>query len=165
MRESIGTVSLLNFVMFFILLVFAFLAGTMSYYKAYRVNNFMVAAIEKFEGFNYLSYGEIEEKLNSFGYQRIDYECPETVNKNKLQGVLVKPVDSQRNTIDYSGYCVYRYGNDTVAPSHGDVKELATTDIYDTYEVRTFVTFQFPIVQNILKLRVSSRTGRIYRFQ
>ena len=48
MRESIGTVSLLNFIIFFIFLVFAFLMGTFSYYKAYRVNNSIVAAIEKY---------------------------------------------------------------------------------------------------------------------
>lgn len=61
MRESIGTVSLLNFVIFYILLVFAFLAGTLSYYKAYRINNAIVTSIEKYEGFNQLSYDEINQ--------------------------------------------------------------------------------------------------------
>ena len=60
MRESIGTVTLLNFVIVFIFVVFAFLMGTFSYYKAYKVNNYMVAAIEKYEGFNELSHAEIE---------------------------------------------------------------------------------------------------------
>ena len=52
MRESIGTISLLNFIIFFVLLVFAFLIGTFSYYKAYKVNNYIVSAIEKYEGVN-----------------------------------------------------------------------------------------------------------------
>ena len=78
MRESIGAVSLLNFVIFFILLVFAFLMGTFSYYKAYRVNNAMVSAIEKYEGFNSLSYEEMEQKLSNFGYNRVKFKCPLT---------------------------------------------------------------------------------------
>ncbi len=149
MRESIGTVSLLNFIIFFILLVFAFLMGTFSYYKAYRVNNSIVSAIEKYEGFNQYSEKEIDEKLNSFGYNRVNFKCG-----SKSGAVLLE--HNETSTKEHSGYCVYAYNNDT--------KEPSSTDIYDTYEVTTVITFQFPVIQDLIKLRVSSKTGRIYNF-
>lgn len=168
MRESIGTVSLLNFVIFYILLVFAFLAGTLSYYKAYRVNNAIITSIEKYEGFNTLSYNEINQKLASFTYERVPFKCASTVNTGTKTGYLVdyttkgKAITS-REYDENRGYCVYRYANDTAykASGGGTVK----SDWYDTYEVMTVVSFRFPIIQNLLKLRVFSRTSRIYQFE
>lgn len=159
MRESIGTVSLLNFIIFFIFLVFAFLAGTFSYYKAYRVNNAMVTAIEKYEGFNQLSSDEIDLKLNNLGYQRVDFNCPRTKGTGENIGILInnqsKPVSDKNK--GYTGYCIYRYPTDDV--------DNSTTDQYDSYEVTTIITFQFPVIQDLLKLRVSARTRRIYNFE
>lgn len=156
MRESIGTVSLLNFIIFFIFLVFAFLAGTFSYYKAYRVNNAIVAAIEKYEGFNEYAYNEMEQKLTNLGYQRVDFNCPEKKGANLISlSNQEGPVKSKDK--NYTGYCIYRYS--------GDSAEKADTDYYDSYEVTTVITFQFPVIQDILKLRVSSRTRRIYNFE
>ena len=152
MRESIGTVSLLNFIIFFILLIFAFLAGTLSYYKAYRINNSMVAAIEKYEGFNPMSYDEISNQLYSYGYEPHKITCAATVKHNGRDGYLVNK----------NGYCVYRYENDTIYKTKSGA--LATTDRYDSYEVITYMSFKFPVVQDILKLRVTSRTARIYYF-
>lgn len=155
MRESIGTVSLLNFIIFFIFLVFAFLAGTFSYYKAYRVNNAMVAAIEKYEGFNEYAYNEINQKLSNLGYERVNFSCPSTKGTGKLISTDGTPVDNDAK--GYTGYCIYRYAKDDATSSD--------TDQYDSYEVTTVITFQFPVIQDLLKLRVSSRTRRIYNFE
>lgn len=157
MRESIGTVSLLNFIIFFIFLVFAFLAGTFSYYKAYRVNNAMIAAIEKYEGFNDLSYKEMEQKLTSLGYQRVNFNCPTTKGKGKLVSLKNQDGPVANKDKGYAGYCIYRYANDS--------SEEVSTDQYDSYEVTTVITFQFPVIQDLLKLRVSARTRRIYNFE
>lgn len=169
MRESIGTVSLLNFIIFFIFLVFAFLAGTFSYYKAYRVNNAMVAAIEKYEGFNEYAYNEIEDKLSSFGYERVSFNCP----NNRGDAILVPYItkdgsyvartreEAQNGVVKINykdrGYCVYKYDHDS--------EEGADTDQYDSYEVVTIITFKFPVIEDLLKLRVSSRTRLIYNFE
>lgn len=155
MRESIGTVSLLNFIIFFIFIVFAFLAATFSYYKAYRVNNAMVAAIEKYEGFNQLSYDEINQKLSNLGYERVNFKCPSTKGEGKLVNISSEPVDNDAK--GYTGYCIYRYAKDDAIESD--------TDQYDSYEVTTIITFQFPVIQDLLKLRVSARTRRIYNFE
>lgn len=168
MRESIGAVSLINFVIFFILLVFAFLMGTFSYYKAYRVNNAMVSAIEKYEGFNKLSYEEMEQKLSNFGYNKVKFKCPKTrkTTEDDYEGKLLG-IDNDGNVFElgegdskgYEGYCIYVYNNDTPA------SERKRSDVYDSYEVTTVITFQFPILQNILKMRVSSKTSNIYNFE
>lgn len=169
MRESIGTVSLLNFVIFFIFLVFAFLAGTMSYYKAFRVNNLMVSAIEKYEGFNQLASDEIDIKIRNLGYEKVDFDCPKTKGDGKLVHIISSsaPVyawhcgDTVENTEQkgYEGYCVYRTKNDNTRLTD-DPAYL--TEQYDVYEVVTVITFKFPVVQDLLKLRVSAKTDRIY---
>lgn len=166
MRESIGTVSLLNFIIFFILLIFAFLMGTFSYYKAYKVNNAMVAAIEKYEGFNKLSYDEMEQKLANYGYNKVDFNCPKKSNDSdddSLVQLLAIDDDGKVHPkrdgegLGYSGYCIYAYNLDTV----GNKKN----DVYTSYEVTTVITFQFPIIQNLLKMKVSSKSSRIYDFE
>lgn len=168
MRESIGTVSLLNFVLFFIFLVFAFLMGTMSYYKAYRINNSMVSAIEKYEGFNALSKAEIDNKIKTLGYNPSNFRCDtERVSESGPTGVLVNSkgevVDDISN-LDYRGYCVYLYNNDIINYDELSDASSPTPDQYDTYEVMTIISFQFPVVQDILKLRVTAKTDRIYNF-
>ena len=64
MKQSISTSFMLNIVIIFIILVFAFLAGTLSYTKAFRVNSKIVNELEKYEGYNDLSKREIDRILN-----------------------------------------------------------------------------------------------------
>jgi hypothetical protein len=177
MRESIGTVTLLNFIIIFIFIIFAFLMGTFSYYKAYKVNNYMVAAIEKYEGFNKLSYEEIENKLANMGYESMEIKCPAksrakagTRNNKFVEGVLVdynstseSVLDAGVSSVGYKGYCVYLYKNDGIYASHGNPSKPAETDRYDTYEVTTYLKIELPLI-NALRMPVSSKTGRIYHF-
>ncbi len=165
MRESIGSISLLNYILFFIFLIFAFLMGTFSYYKAYRVNNAIVASIEKFEGFNQYSFDEITEKLDTLAYERVNFNCVGTKESNSgVTGQLMNSSfsttssDTDSETLGTNGYCVYIYDNDVTSIEEGGNNQ------YDTYEVVTVVTFKFPVIQSLLKLKVSSRTGRIYYF-
>lgn len=157
MRESIGTVSLLNFIIFFILLIFAFLMGTFSYYKAYRVNNAIVSAIEKYEGFNKYSQEEIRNKFITLGYTADNFNCPKKRGDGNLIDSNGADFDGDPKERGYAGYCVYAHNSDSV--------EQKNTDVYDSYEVVTIITFQFPIVQDLLKLKVSARTGLIYNFE
>jgi hypothetical protein len=156
MRESIGTVSLLNFIIFFIFLVFAFLMGTLSYYKAYKVNNAIVSSIEKYEGYNMYARNEINDKLTSLGYQRTNFNC-----RNVRGAKRLLKIEGSEQLSD-NGYCIYVYENDNTYKTK--TNKVVKTDTYNSYEVTTIITFQFPIIQDVLKLRVSSRTNRIYDF-
>ncbi len=108
MRESIGTAFMLNFIILFLFLVIAFLAGTFSYYKAYRVNNYIVNAIEKFEGYNEYSRAEIAKGLSSIAYD-INYtntpadKCPD-VWANSSQGWYRGSVSGGSVTVNHAQY-------------------------------------------------------------
>ena len=178
MRESIGTAFMLNFIVLFIFLVFAFLAGTFSYYKAYRVNNYIVNSIEMYEGYNQYSKAQIDVGLTSMGYDiTTKVDCPDKQTGNSSQRFLSGKyaevqqftVTGQRVLVNASdpkdeGYCIYLYENDNGTLSH-DGNHVETTDIYYTYGVLTFMRFRFPVIENMLAIPIFSRTNRIYYFR
>ncbi len=155
MRESIGTTFMLNFIIFFLVLVFAFLMGTFSYYKAYRVNNMMVQAIEKYEGWNYLSARSVDEAIASFGYQtEPKINCPKDMESSRggrtIKGTLVKDPALPDSV------CIYEF--------MGDTEYVSSTDVYYTYGIQTYMRFTFPVVQWMLRIPIFSRTYRMYCF-
>lgn len=179
MRESIGTSFTLNFIVLFIFLVFAFLAGTLSYYKAYRVNNFIVNAIETYEGYNEYSMAEIDRGLVSIGYEMgTVIECqPTRVNSSSSYLSSLSPYlnifisDGVRIDTNYyegdsdtgMGYCIYLYDNDSgfLNPTHTG---LSTTDIYYRYGVLTYMQLKFPVIESTIKIPIFSSTNRMYYF-
>ncbi len=162
MRESIGTISLLNFIFIYIFIVMAIIAGTISYYRAYRVNNVIVRAIEKYEGYNKLSAEAAEEGLVTLAYERINIDCAKNRKQyvDKTHYITGKLANS--GTYKTDGYCVYRYENDTSFKTKSG--SLATTDRYDTYEVVTYMSLNIPFLNNVLKMKTSAKTLRIYHF-
>lgn len=159
MRESIGTTFMLNFIVIFLVFVFAFLAATLSYYRAYRVNNAIIHSIEKFEGYNAKSKKDIIDKLNTLGYETHDIKCTDTfksksANFGDSEGVLLSS--------DSDGYCVYLYFNDNAAPTEDGKK--STTDIYYTIGVATYMRINFPVIGQLIKLPIYSKTYNIYYF-
>ena len=68
MKEGIGSIFLYNIVIIFIVVVFAILAATLTYYKAFKVNTKIINSIEKFEGYNNLAIADIDNKLLTTGY-------------------------------------------------------------------------------------------------
>ena len=168
MRQSIGTTFMLNFIILFIFLVFAFLAGTLSYYKAYRINNSIVHEIERFEDYNTYAIEEINVKLKNLAYETdiADY-CPNEwktadsryMSEYNKPGELTYRADGR----GMNGYCIYVYQEDNNFESyHGGSVE--TTDTYYTYGVLTYLQFQFPGLQYLLKIPVFSRTNRMYYY-
>ena len=47
MKESTGAVSAIYVVIFFVIIMFGFIISTLSYYKSYKINNSLTAAIEE----------------------------------------------------------------------------------------------------------------------
>lgn len=140
MKESIGSTASLNIALTFIAIVFAFLAATLSYYKAFKVNNIITNSIEKYEGFNNLSRDDINLKLNSIGYQRYDVNCPDTKNFKGLEFMLVN------DNID--GVCIF-FHNDEVNKTY-------------EYGITTYMTINLPIVSEFIKIPINTVSDQIY---
>lgn len=140
MSNPIGNTFIYNFIILFIVIVFGFLAGTMSYYKAYKINNRIVHAIEKFEGYNSLAKAEIDKVLGTFGYSVENLSCVK--ERNNMTNVSLG--ENYR-------YCIYI--SDT-SISKGE---------YYRYGVLTYMNIDLPVV-NRINIPVFTRTNQIYKF-
>ena len=134
MRQSIGMSQQLNIMIIFILIVFALIAASLSYYKAFKVSNTIVNSIEKYEGFNDKSKKEIENNLKSLGYQQGIKECasdfPNTEGTITTYGYCVNEVAKEEESVDYS------------------------------YDVVTYMTIDMPII-DMIKIPVKFSTKKI----
>lgn len=140
MRQGMGMTITINIVLIFIAIVFAFLAATLSYYKAFKVNNLIVNSIEKFEGYNDLSKAEIENLLGTLGYTAVDkIECEQTKNNGQLHAL---------NSSNNYQYCIYRHANEGNKYSYG---------------VLTYIRVELPLV-SLFKLPIYTKTDEIYDF-
>ncbi|MFA5603745.1 MAG: hypothetical protein WDA12_02690 [Bacilli bacterium] len=140
MRESVGSIFTYNIIIIFLFIIFAFIAATISYYKAFKVNTFVVSALEKYEGYNRLSVAEIDRSLKTIGYrEEKGYTCP------KREGVVAL----SRITGTNHRYCIYRNneGNN-----------------YRSYGVVTYINIDLPIIGDFLSLPVYTKTVRLYNF-
>ena len=153
MKESIGSTASLNIIITFIAIVFAFLAATLSYYKAYKVNNIIVNSIEKFEGLNSLSVNEINTKLDSLGYQRYNFECSESISHGNLTYKLVST-----DTNNINGVCIYEHRY------YGDGSSVSP-ELYnhDQYLAITYMTINLPVIQDFIKIPIKTSTDTIFR--
>lgn len=143
MRESIASTYLYTIVIIFLLIVFGFAGGLITYQKAYKVNSKIALAIEKAEGYNNISIEEINRSLGTLGYRGNDNKsCP-----SRDDGILIT---NSSNVPSYK-YCVYQ----TKTASHNDP--------YDQYMIVTYIFIDLPVV-NELKVSVKSKTASIYHF-
>ena len=162
MKQSIGTTYLLNFVLTFIIILFAFLTATLSYYKAYKVNTRILQSIEKYEGYNGNAQTEINRVLGSLGYNSGNSsKCKST----KGSGVLIKggqgvPTVNEK-VIRYTtnlqeekyDYCIYLYKD-----TDDDINYLYS------YGVVTYIHINFPIINQTAKIPIFTKTEEIYKF-
>lgn len=138
MRESIGSSIMYGIIAIFIVMVFAILAGTMSYFKAFKVNSQIIGILEKYEGYNELAIADIRATLSTIGYNNIDgLQC------RTKDGALVYPQDPAFT------YCVY-----------------VMCDSKDPYiyhlGVTSYIQIDFPVINTLLKLPVYSETHGIH---
>lgn len=142
MKESIGSTASLNIVLVFLAVVFAFIAASLSYYKAFKVNNIIVNSIEKYEGFNDKAIAEIDVKLDSIGYKRINLSCSnEPILYNKRYYNLVDKESGK-------GICIYFNQN----------QENKTY----SYLVVTFMTIDLPVIKNFMNFPIKTVTNEMY---
>ena len=140
MSGPIGHTFIYNLVILFIIIVFAFLSASLSYYKAFKVNNRIIHAIEKFEGYNEFSKTEINNVLTSFGYSTDSANCKEEY-KNMHLITLGEGFK----------YCIY------IDPEQPQKHE------YYTYGILTYMNLDLPIIENI-DIPIFTRSNRIFKF-
>lgn len=145
MKTAIGGTFMYNIILVFLVIVFAFLAGIMSYYKAFKINNRIVYAIEKFEGYNDKSITEIDRILSTFGYDRSKPSCEKTYDKM----TLVSGAEPGYR------YCIY--------VENKALKGKAGTGDYYAYGVKTYMTIDLPVVKYI-RIPIYTKTNQIWKF-
>lgn len=139
MKESISSTFLYNIIIIFIVIVFAILAATLTYYKAFKVNTRIINSIEKFEGYNDLAISEINNTLTTVGYMtKENHKCPDEKNDGILQ-----PEDNNFR------YCVYYF-------SDGDRNY--------SYGVITYITIDIPVVNLFLQIPIYTKSNLIFKF-
>lgn len=143
MREGYGSIFLYNIVILFILIAFAFIAGTMSYAKAFRVNSKLTKELERFEGWNSLSEPHITNILNTLGYRKGFKKCPESYG-----GIVTK---KDTLLIDFEAehqFCLYV---ESIDRRHYRIGVL------------TYIFVDLPLVSEF-KVPIYAKTDRIFLF-
>lgn len=155
MREGIGSVFLYNMIILFIIIVFGLLSATISYYKAFKVNERLLYIIDKFEGYNSYSEEEMEQFLTSIGYTYSptgQNDCPKTMNG----GILL----TARNAKHL--YCVYYYSDDRGTQEAGRLNG-DNEPIYYNYALTSYIYVDLPIA-GAFKVPVYTKGERVYNF-
>lgn len=135
MKQGVGFSATINIIAIFIVVTFAFLAATVTYYKAYKVNNVISDSIEKYEGYNTLAQKEIDQKLSSLGYLRGVPKCP----------------NGYENLTNKHKYCV-------------QLVDTRNDKNYYKYKVTTYINLNIPVVNQVLNIPIKSTTEKIYYF-
>ena len=63
MKESIGLTFTINIMIVFIVVSFVFVAGILSYTKAFKAGSLIIKSLEKYEGYNELAFDQINRNL------------------------------------------------------------------------------------------------------
>lgn len=136
MKQSVGESVSINIIVIFIVIMFAFILGILSYTKAFKVNSRIGKALEECEGYNVCSKKEIERVLTTLGYIR--------------EGVNCSAINDKTLVNDGSeGICIYEVTN--------DVKHYG-------YHIVTYIRMDLPIIGKSIKLSVKSKSNGIYKF-
>lgn len=136
MKESISYTFLLDIIIVFIAISFFAIISIMSYSKAYRVNSKIVNAIEINEGYNKYATEKIDQVVNSYGYQRISKTCPTKDGQSAI---------NTNNNRTSDGVCIYMFDK---------INEDGTY----WYGVLTYMSYDFPIVGNLIRIPVYTKT-------
>lgn len=164
MKTSVGSTVSMNIVFTFIVIIFAFVMAALSYYKAYKVNNVIADSIEKYEGYNSFAEEEINKNLFSLGYNQSTINC----GKHKVNGYYEESVDALEPS--GNGYCVYYNVVTCIKENNVDVMEKDQNgndtgyckSEYYNYIVQTYINFNIPIVNQLVKFPVYTKTNSIY---
>ncbi len=148
MRESIGQVQLYNIIILFIFLVMAIMVGTLAYNRTFKVNTVITTLIEKYEGFNVASRGEITDALITMGYERLDGRQPRC--QATWDGQARVTPATEESGYEHN-YCIYRSEVERV----GDLG-------YIQYTIVTFSAVDLLPYLDLGGIPTVSRTNKIW---
>lgn len=147
MKDAVGGSLLLNLVVFFTAVVILFFAGIMTYSKAYKVKNRIIEVIEKHGTYNTNAKNEINNDLTRIGYR----VSSKKLTNAKCSGDSSMGSCTNLNTTTQQ-YCVCSKGNLQNGTS---------------YEVITYVYFDFPVIGELIRIPVRGETkvlGKNYNY-
>ena len=147
MRESIGGTWLFGIVVVFIVLFTSFLAISVNYSKAFRVKNFIVDAIEKYEGHGNDTQQIIENYNKQIGYG-VGNSCS---GRGSGFGKIIRS-----NGTETSRYCVECHES---FASEKNGNRMPKT----YYTVTVFFKLDLPIIGNLFVFPVTGQTKTIVR--
>lgn len=137
MREATGNALLTMIVAATIAIILTFFVGTLSYSKSYKIKNYIIDQIEENYGWDSKLAEDIDEYLKDVGYNVADnLNCNNYVPTN-CKSVYQAPLYN---------YCVYQC--DDAA--------------YRNFKVLTFMKFEFPVIDDTLKLKVWGQTKNFH---
>ncbi len=135
MRESIANSYVFNLIIIFIGIIIVVLVGSLSYSKTFKIKNRLVEIIEKHKDFDYSAQQEIANFLRKSGYvTKKNPKCPSKTG-----------FETGWHSSGYK-YCVYKYN---------------TAKGY-YFHVVVFISFDIPIIGDILEFPLSGETRIIY---
>ncbi|MDD2434721.1 MAG: hypothetical protein PHO63_00510 [Bacilli bacterium] len=135
MRESIANTYIFNLIILFIGIIIVVLVGSLSYSKTFKIKNRIVSIIEDHRGFDRDAQMEVAGYLQKAGYvTRRNPNCPDRDGFS----------EGWRNT-DFN-VCIYRYD---IARGY-------------YYHVVVFISFEIPVIGNILEFPLSGETKMIF---
>ena len=144
MKESVGSIPLYNIIFVFLFITIAFLAGTISYSKAFRVNSRIINIIEKYDGFNdHQTKNEIHNLLTSYGYTGVE-GCPTREGQSAIEGTGLN-------------YCVYRF--------YVEPEDPAEEPEFKYYGVLTYMKFDLPVFTQSFSVPIYTRSDRLFIFR
>ena len=138
MREAVGSTFLFKLMIFFIFFFASFLAIAINYSQAFSIKNQIINILEKSEGLNSTSIPNIVDVTINSGYHR-EVDC---IDRNDGESITDSTGGNVRTA---KGVCIQKL------PSESD-----TANRY--YKVTTYVSFNFPIIGNIITFPVRGET-------
>ena len=165
MKEAISNAAVFNLIIIFVIILIAFFVGSLSYSKAFKVKNKIIEEIEKEAEYTEdpekaydRAEAEILEWLDSgndgigIGYRQNTNpghvnSCP---NENAPGGASISLVNGTSN---YE-YCVYRI----TTGYDGGKCDTDEERCYVYYRVITYMYFDVHIVEDLIRIPVTSET-------
>ena len=142
MRESIGNSFIFTLVLIFVGIIIAFLIGSLSYSKAFKVKNRIINIIQKYpEGYQGDSLPKIDAdldvELKAIGYK---------INRNYYTNCPTRNGAVAKNRTSNYEYCIYEYESD-----RGNY-----------YGVLVYMYFDIPFIGDRIKIPIYGETKIMY---